>query len=119
MSVRASLLLAVTLGLAVACVPEPSSAPLRVVSTPAGPDTRLVLISASHIRLNARVKPALELPDGRVLRFDSPHLTADSAYFASPPTATLDGRHDRVHGTIRASVCENDAPICRALVVKL
>jgi hypothetical protein len=102
-----------------ACAPEPPAQPLRVETSRAGADTRLTLIPASHIKLNARVKPALELPDGSLLRFDSADLTADSAYFASPPTATLRGRHEDVHGTVRASVCENDAPVCRSLVLEL
>jgi hypothetical protein len=102
-----------------ACAPEPPAQPLRLESSPAGADTRLTLIPASHIKLNARVKPALELADGLVLRFDSPDLTADSAYFASPPTTTLRGRHETVRGTLRASVCENDAPVCRSLVLEL
>ena len=105
--------------LAVGCAPAQPAAPLRLESTSIGADTRLTLIPASHVKLNARVKPALELGDGSVLRFDSADLTADSAYFASPPTATLRGRHERVRGTLRASVCENDAPVCRTLVLEL
>jgi hypothetical protein len=110
-------------GLAVAltsCVSQdPAAAPLRLETTPAGADTRLTLFPASHVKLNARVKPALELSDGTVLRFDSPVLTPDSAYFAEPPTTVLAGRHGRVRGTLRASVCENDAPVCRGLVLEL
>ena len=93
--------------------------PLRLERAPAGPDTRLTLVPAPHIKLNARVEPALELPDGRVIRFDSSDLTADSAYFASPPSATLPGRQKRVRGTVRASICENGAPVCRSLVLEL
>ena len=84
-----------------------------------GEQTRVTLIPASHIKLNARLKPALELADGSILRFDTARLTADSAYFAEPPVAMLPGRHRRVRGTLRASVCENDAPVCRALVMEL
>jgi len=105
--------------LALGCGPAQPTAPLRLESTPAGPDTRLTLIPAFHIKLSARVKPALELADGSVLRFDSADLTADSAYFASPPTATLRGRHEDVRGTVRASVCEDDTPVCRSLVLEL
>jgi hypothetical protein len=46
-------------------------------------------------------------------------LTADSSYFAEPPTAVLAGRHHTVRGTVRASICENDAPVCRSLVFEL
>jgi hypothetical protein len=108
------------LGQPFGCAAEPlDSSLLRLETAPAGADTRLTLIPASHIKLNAQVKPALELGDGTVLRFDSAELTADSAYFTAPPTATLSGRHDRVRGTLRASVCENDAPVCRSLVLEL
>jgi len=112
---------ALVLALAAGCAaaergPAP---PVRLETTVTGDQTRLTLVPASSIKLNARAKPALELPDGSVLRFDSPRLTPDSAYFAEPPVATLSGRHRRVHGTLRASVCENDAPVCRALVLEI
>jgi hypothetical protein len=105
---------------AAGCAGEPGADPLvRLETSPAGAHTRVTLVPASHIKLNARLKPALELADGSVLRFDTPRLTADSAYFAEPPAALLPGRHRRVRGTLRASVCENDAPVCRALVMDL
>jgi hypothetical protein len=107
----------VLLGIA-ACASEPATL-LRLESAAAGADTRLTLVPAPNIKLNARIKPALELADGRILRFDSSDLTVDSAYFASPPTATLPGRHGRVRGTVRVSVCENDAPVCRSLELQL
>jgi hypothetical protein len=78
-----------------------------------------VFVPAAHIKLNARLKPALELTDGSVLRFDAERLTPDSAYFAEPPVAILPGKHARVRGILRASVCESDAPVCRALVLEL
>jgi hypothetical protein len=102
----------------VACAGEPAG-PLRLVSAPDGPDTRVTLVPASNIKLSARVKPELTLTDGRIVEFDSADLTADSAYFASPPIATVPGRHGRVRGTVRASVCENDAPVCRSLELQL
>ncbi len=119
-ALRVTVLWLVALAAALGCAPAPvSSGPLRIETAPAGADTRLTLIPASHIKLNARVKPALELADGTILRFDSAELTADSAYFSAPPTAVLPGRHRQVRGTVRASVCENDAPVCRSLVLEL
>ena len=103
-----------------ACTGEPSPEQLvRVETTRAGDHTLVTLIPAAHIKLNARLKPALELADGSILRFDAARLTPDSAYFAVPPAAVLPGRHRRVRGILRASVCENDAPVCRALVLEL
>lgn len=95
------------------------SGPLRVESAPAGANTRLTLLASPGLKLNARLKPALELPDGRVIRFDSPHLTADSAYFADPPTAIAAGRQGRWRGKLRASVCDAGASVCRSVELHL
>jgi hypothetical protein len=100
-----------------ACTGAPD--PMHVTLTPQGGDTRLSLIASPELLINARVKPALELPDGRVLRFDAGSLTPDSAYFAVPPTTVLPGRHSRVRGTLRASVCSKGELVCRSLTVKL
>jgi hypothetical protein len=92
---------------------------LRVTAAPAGADTRLSLHAAPHLKINARVAPALELTDHSVIRFGAARLSADSAYFAEPPSALLAGRHETVHGTVRASVCEEGARVCRSLTVKI
>ena len=106
--------------LAGACALDKGPDPLvRLETTLTGEQSRVTLIPAASIKLKARLKPALELADGSILRFDSARLTADSSYFAEPPAAVLPGRHRRVRGTLRASVCENDAPVCRALVMEL
>src|SRR6266699_2059743 len=76
----------------------------------AGPPLRLV--AAPGVRINARLKPALELDDGTVVRFDSPHVTADSAYFTAAPTAAPPLTGNR-HGTLRLSVCPAGEKICR------
>ena len=111
---------AVVLAVAAACSAAPSAdAPLLVTTTPIGPDTRLTLHAAPHLKVNARVAPALELDDGMVLRFRTGRLTADSAYYAEPPSAVLRGRHERVHGTLRASVCRDDEQVCRSLRVEI
>ena len=69
------MLVLATLAIAVAC-----HGPPPLVALEAGPPLRLV--AAPGVRINARLKPAIELDDGTVLRFDSPSLTPDSAYFA-------------------------------------
>lgn len=94
------------------------AAPLEVRRVAADGGTRLVLVAAPGIRINAQLKPALELADGTVLRFDSPRLTPDSAYFADPPSALVDLPVSRVRGTLRASICGDDAA-CRPFVLKL
>ena len=82
-----------------------------LVTLDAGPPLRLV--AAPGVRINARLKPALELYDGTVVRFDSPHVTADSAYYAAPPTAAPPrGAH---RGTLRASICRSGEGICQSV----
>ena len=106
--------------LAGGCRRAAESAPvLHVASEHSAGTTRLSLVAAPGIRINARVKPALELPDGTILRFDSPYQTADSSYFIRPPTAALAGERQRVEGTLRASVCETGALVCRSVVLRL
>ena len=112
----ALLLLALALGCRVADDPP---APLDVHQASSAQATTLTLIAAPGVRINARVKPALELRDGSVLRFDSPPLTADSAYFTEAPTATLPGRGRRVSGTLRASVCSERELVCRSVTLEL
>ena len=102
------------------CRSGAGSAPLlRVVSERSAGVTTLTLVPAPGIRVNARVKPALELTDGTVLRFDSPHQTPDSSFFTRPPTLSLPGERRRAEGTLRASVCEADELVCRSVVLRL
>jgi hypothetical protein len=110
----------VALGLAAACSRPPiAPGPLQVTTTPSGPNTRVTLRAAPHLKINARLVPALELDDRTVLRFRTGLRTADSAYYAEPPSALLPGRHPRVHGTLRASVCRDDEQVCRAVRVEI
>jgi hypothetical protein len=92
---------------------------LHVVSEHSAGITTLTLVAAPGIRINARVKPALELPDGTVLHFDSPHQSPDSSYYTDPPTLSLPGEQRRAEGTLRASVCEVNQLVCRSVVLRL
>jgi len=110
----------VALSLAAACSRPPAEpAALHVTLAPAGPDTRITLHAESGLKINARLAPALEFADGSILRFDAAERTADSAYFVTPPTALLAGRHDKVHGRLRASVCREDERLCRSVTLSL
>jgi len=102
---RIALLLLAT---ATACQSHPP-----LVALQPGPPLRLV--AASGVRINARLKPALELDDRTVLRFDSPLVTPDSAYFAAAPTAAPHEGARR--GTLRVSVCPSGEAICRSLEI--
>jgi hypothetical protein len=99
----------------------PSSAPtaLRLDTAVLGADTRLTLLAPPDLKVSARLKPALELPDGTVLRFDAPVLTPDSAYFAVPAIARLPGHHPHVRGTLRASVCGVTELVCHSVSLRL
>ena len=98
--------IAILLAAAAACQSHPP-----LVALQPGPPLRLV--AAPGVRINARLKPALELDDGTIVRFDSPYLTSDSAYFAAAPTAAPPGAARR--GTLRVSVCPFGQGICRSL----
>jgi hypothetical protein len=102
------LLVLATLAVAACHGPQP------LVALEAGPPLRLV--AAPGVRINARLKPALELDDGTVLRFDSPRVTSDSAYFAAAPTAVAPRSGSR-YGTLRLSVCPAGERLCRLLVM--
>ena len=102
-----------------ACGSRAQPAPLSLIRTPDGPNTRLALVASPGLKLNARLAPALELPGGTILRFHGTHLTSDSAYFAEPPVALLSGHQPVVHGVLRASVCDSGATVCRSVEVHL
>jgi hypothetical protein len=93
--------------------------PLAVRVEAGDSTTRLVLVAAPGLRINARLKPALELSGGEIIRFDAPLLTPDSAYFAEPPSARLPGRATTIHGTLKASACAVGERVCRLLVLRL
>ena len=112
--------MALLTGTALACHQPPrTEAPLHLTTSAVGPDTRVTLHAGPHLKINARLAPALELANGVVLRFAGDDLTPDSAYFAVPPSAVLAGHHDQVHGTLHVSVCRDDEQVCRSLTVEL
>ena len=106
--------LAVSLLLAAAAC---RSVPFHFEAERGGPVSRFRLIAARGARINARLKPALELPHGTVLRFDSPYLTRDSAYFAGVPIAEGALPEEAHRGVVRASVCPEHERLCRTYEV--
>ena len=114
---RRALEAAFALALTIGCAGDPPV--LRVRSASEGDGLRLTLQAASGTLINARLKPALEMQDGTVLRFDSPYLTADSSYFAAPPEALLARARAPLHGRLRASVCARDEQICRVVTLRI
>ena len=90
--------------------------PLALRTRPAGDSLRLELTAAPGWKVNARLKPVLEGRTGTLVRFDSPSLTPDSAYFTQPPVAVV-ARRAAIRGTVRASVCAPGAALCRVVVL--
>jgi hypothetical protein len=119
--------------LAAGCTERSSPASVTMTTAAEGADTRLTLVPAPGFKVNARIKPALELEGdengnadadgygggGVILRFDSPGISPDSAYFTQPPTALLAGRHRKVRGILRASVCGVHEGVCRSVTMAL
>jgi hypothetical protein len=81
--------------------------------------TRLVLLAAPGLEINARLAPALELERGPVVRFHASRLSPDSALFAEPPEARLVGPPGPLRGTLRASVCSPGERVCRLIAVEV
>jgi hypothetical protein len=100
-----------------ACNRKPEST-LSVVQTRVPEGIRLTLIARPSVQINAQLKPALELKDGTILRFDTPHITADSAYFTAAPELLLPAGVP-AKGKIRASVCDSGEAVCRLATVAL
>lgn len=97
-----------------ACGP---TVPFRLAVERGGALRRFSLIAAPGVRINARLKPSLELEDGTVLRFDSPHLTEEHAYFADAPTLETAPESALHRGVVRASVCSTGERICRSFAL--
>lgn len=92
---------------------------LRLQAEPEAGGLRLTLIAAPGARINARLRPSLELENGPVLRFDSPRVTPDSAYFADAPTAWAPPGTSLGRGVLRASVCPAGEKVCRTVTLEV
>ena len=108
----------VALGLLVACSPPPPAGqPVWLGREPTPGGVHLMLLVEPGARISAEYTPTLTLEDGTVVRFDTTALSADSAYFAAPPAATLARPPAEAHGLLKASVCHQSEAVCR--LVKL
>lgn len=77
----------------------------------------LSLHPAIGVRINAKVKPTLELTDGGRITFDQGAVDADSAYFAEPPRAAFHPTGGSVSGTLRVGVCPAGMSVCQSLTL--
>lgn len=99
---------------AAGCHPEHQR--LRVEANRSGSGYHLVLLAEPGDRINARLKPALELANGTILRFDSASITADSGYFSAPPTAEIGATEaTELHGVLRAGICPAGLEVCEPI----
>lgn len=108
------------IGLLLMACSHPGLAPeasLRIEARADSGGYQLTLLATPGAKVNARLKPALELEGGGVIRFDQAALTADSGYFAAPPIARLPGPARRLRGRLRVGICPVGEQLCRALVV--
>jgi len=96
---------------------DPESEPVSLIVTHGGERYGLRLVAAGGVRINARLKPVLELGDGAIVRLDSRSITPDSAYFAEPPVASIAVSGQRLTGTLRVSVCVENASYCQSLIL--
>lgn len=108
---RGSAVVVLVAVVAAACGP---AVPFRLAVERGGQVSRFRLIGRPGARINARLKPALELPDGTVLRFDSPHVTGDTAYFVDDPIVMATLGDDAHSGLLRVSVCPAGEKVCRS-----
>lgn len=69
------------------------------------------LNAARGVRINARLRPALELYDGTVITFTGEESASDSGYFAGSPRAPIGDTRART-ATLRASVCPAAQRVC-------
>jgi len=74
--------------------------------------TTLRLLPAAGVRINARLRPVLEQPDGSVLAFSG--AAPDSDYFDTPPILALTGP---AVGVVHASICLPGERVCRRVDV--
>lgn len=91
---------------------------VRLEVAPSAAGAVLTLIPAPGARINAKNRPVLELKNGIRLEFNQDALTADSGYFAAPPTAAFPGK-GRLTGVLRIGVCPAGENVCLPLTIPI
>ncbi|MCU0634370.1 MAG: hypothetical protein MUE41_05815 [Gemmatimonadaceae bacterium] len=92
---------------------------LTIAATWSGDRATLVLATRDGARLNALSPPALELADGRVIRWSGARSAADSDYFTGNVRAEVRAPTRPLRGVLRAVTCPRDARVCRAHEVRV
>lgn len=70
------------------------------------------------VRINARLRPALEFGDGTVITFTGAESISDSGYFAGSPHAAIGATRART-ATLRASVCPAAQRVCLSVATEV
>jgi hypothetical protein len=100
-----------------ACGPRvPVATLVRLEVSRDADSTRLRVVPAPGVRINAGAPPALEGADGAVTRFAGERDPSAPDYFAAPPRAALPAGR-AVRGRLVASVCPAGARACRVVTV--
>lgn len=103
------------LALLVACTPR---AIVHLESVAEGSGQRLSVVADPDFKINARLPPALDLPDSTILRFRSDSVDADSAYFTAPPTAFFNGGTPP-HGKLHVGICRKNQTVCNVVTLRI
>ncbi len=96
-----------------------SAGPERVVPAPtvlaqlSGDSVLLRVVVEAGAQLNALAPPELELVSGERLRFTSPTVTDDSAYFVGAVQASAARSALPMRGVLRTSFCRATEKLCR------
>ena len=102
--------------LAAGCRASPPLVSVEVSRTPSG--HHLTLVAAQGARINAKVRPAFERADGRVLHFEARGTTADSSYYTADPFLDLPDP-EAPRGLVRVGVCPAGERVCRVVTLRL
>lgn len=89
-------------------------ATLRLVRPGGHHDVHVAVVASDGARISARLAPALEFDDGRVVRLEHGRVDAAGDYFVEPPFARLAGGRGRTV-QLRASVCGVNERRCRSV----
>jgi hypothetical protein len=109
------------LGLLMACggqghaVAPPPRSLVSLTVTGSGAQRLAELHPAPGVRINARVRPTLELQDGSLIHFTGEERLSDSGYFSGIPAAAIGTTLERT-ALLRASVCPVAERICVSVV---
>jgi len=101
---------------ATACGYSPAAAPVNLRARSHGGEAILAVVPAGHLRINARVPPAIELAAGGIVRLVRGRVSTDSSYFLEPPWGVRPPGIP-IRGTLRVSFCRPDEAVCRSAML--